>query len=88
MVAPKLACGFALSMWKENQYRENMHLDLHWKGFVTKTFSHFYHVGSKEKFRNEMIEALVLKAGYVADPKTITASVPEPVEANQLSIFL
>lgn len=65
--AANLSCGFALSMWKENRYRENLHLDLHWNGFLTKTFSHFYHVGSKEKFRNEMTEALVLKAENVAE---------------------
>lgn len=82
-----LKCGFALSMWKENKYRKNVHLDLHWNGFVTKTFSHFYHVGSKEKFRNEMTEALVLKADNVTDPHDVKFSRIEPVKVKQLSIF-
>ena len=37
-VSATLECGFALSMWKQNKFRENSHLDLHWNGFVTKTF--------------------------------------------------
>ena len=86
-VSSKLPSGFALSMWKENKYRENVHLDLHWNGFVTKTFSHFYHVGSKEKFRNEMIEALVLKAESVAYPTEEIISNFEPPKTKQLDIF-
>ena len=57
----QLPCGFALSMWKENKYRYNKHIDHHWSGFHEKTFSHFYHVGSTESLRNEMIEALIIK---------------------------
>lgn len=82
--APDLSCGFALSMWKENRYRQNVHLDLHWNGFVTKTYSHFYHVGSKEKFRNEMTEALVLKAENVAMPDQANA---HHFKTEQLSIL-
>ena len=86
-ISSALDCGFALSMWKENKYRENMHLDLHWNGFITKTFSHFYHVGSKEEFRNEITEALILKAENVADPQEDKVSQFEPTEVKQLSIF-
>lgn len=82
-----LECGFALSMWKENKYRENEHLHLHWNGFVTKTFSHFYHVGSKEEFRNEITEALVMKAENVADQQFEDISHLKSTEMNQLSIF-
>lgn len=82
--ASNLSCGFALSMWKENRYRENLHLDLHWNGFVTKTYSHFYHVGSKEKFRNEMTEALVLKAENAAVPDQANA---QNFKTEQLSIL-
>jgi DNA adenine methylase len=83
-----LECGFALSMWKENKYRENVHLDLHWNGFVTKTFSHFYHVGSKEEFRNQIIEALVMKSESVADPQKDEISQFESTEVfKQLNIF-
>lgn len=86
-VSSKLDCGFALSMWKENKYRENVHLDLHWNGFVTKTFSHFYHVGSKEKFRNEMTEALVLKPENVAKSVEDKISKFQPLSRKQLDIF-
>ena len=56
-----LECGYALSMWKENKYRKNDHLFDDWNGLVKKEFSHFYHIGSKESLRNEMIEVLAIK---------------------------
>lgn len=56
-----LNCGYALSMWKENKYRINDHLFNDWNGLVLKDFSHFYHVGSKESLRNEMIEVLAIR---------------------------
>lgn len=59
-----LPCGFALSMWKENKYRKNPHLQL-WSDFtVERTFAHFYHVGATENLRNSMIEALLIRKGY------------------------
>jgi len=82
-----LKCGFALSMWKENKYRENIHLDLHWNGFVIKTFSHFYHVGSKEKFRNAMTEALVLKAENLVDQREEKMAYSNSTHIKQISIF-
>lgn len=60
----KLSCGFALSMWLENKYRKNDHLEDHWSGLTIKEFDHFYHVGSSESLRNKMTEALVLKDGF------------------------
>jgi DNA adenine methylase len=62
--AGSLPCGFALSMWKENEYRCNSHLDKCWSGNCVKTFSHFYHVGSMKDLRNAMTEALVIKPGF------------------------
>jgi DNA adenine methylase len=56
----KLPCGFAYSMWAKNIYRENLHLQEHFEAYQTTYFSHFYHVGSGEENRNEMIEALVV----------------------------
>lgn len=50
-----------LSMWKENKYRVNEHIPNCWGDFKCYEFSHFYHVGSKESLRNEMIEALLEK---------------------------
>lgn len=82
----RLNCGFALSMWKENKYRENTHLKIHWDGFVTQTFSHFYHIGSKEEFRNQITEALVLSPDNVVNIKDENASRFDVLE-KQLSIF-
>lgn len=59
-----LECGFALSMWKENKYRQNQHLSSHWNGLIERTFTHFYHVGSTENLRNSMEEALLIKPGH------------------------
>lgn len=51
--------GYAFSMWYENQYRKNTHLDK-WDKGITVTTEHFYHLGAKEKNRNAMLEALVI----------------------------
>lgn len=57
-------CGFALSTWKENRYRSNPQLDSLPDDVVLRTTQHFYHVGSTESLRNEMEEALVIRAGF------------------------
>ena len=51
--------GFAFSMWYENQYRKNTHMEIWTKGKILTT-EHFYHLGGKELNRNKMIEALVI----------------------------
>ena len=51
--------GFAFSMWYENQYRKNTHMEIWNKGKILTT-EHFYHLGGKELNRNKMIEALVI----------------------------
>ena len=65
-----LDVGYALSMWKENKYRSNNHLDNQWNGDHINIFNHFYHIGSKENLRNEMLEALVIKKGFWANSIT------------------
>jgi DNA adenine methylase len=62
--ARRLPCGFALSMWLENEYRKNDHLADCWSGLETRICSHYYHVGSSEDLRKPMDEALVIKPGY------------------------
>lgn len=64
--ARNLPCGFALSMWKKNEYRLNQHIASYWSGLVERTFVHFYHVGSRKNLRNSMEEALLIKPGYEA----------------------
>jgi DNA adenine methylase len=59
--------GVALSMWLENKYRRNEHMDQHWTDFEWRTQSHFYHVGSTESLRNSMEEVLAIKPGFAAD---------------------
>lgn len=61
----ELPSGFGYSMWKENKYRENVHLTDEFKGYTMETFSHFYHVGASENLRSEMEEALVLNPASV-----------------------
>lgn len=63
-VATHLECGFALSMWQENRYRTNDHLETCWNALEKRTYSHFYHVGSQEGYRNAIQEALVIKPGF------------------------
>jgi DNA adenine methylase len=61
-----LPCGYAVSMWQENKYRKNEHIQNEWSGCTVKSFSHFYHVGSTESLRNEMTEALITNAAEVS----------------------
>lgn len=56
--------GFALSTWKRNLYRENSFLKATPEDVVVRTCKHFYHVGSHERFRNEMEEALLIRRGH------------------------
>ena len=51
--------GYAFSMWYQNQYRKNKHLEIWTEGKLLTT-EHFYHLGAKEKNRNKMIEALIV----------------------------
>lgn len=82
--AQKLPCGFAASMWSRNSYRENEHIDVCWNKAVIREYSHFYHVGSNEKYRNEMLEALIIKSGFET-----TNDVPYPLveEQDPLTLF-
>lgn len=56
--------GYALSMWYQNEYRENNHLEK-WTQGTLLTTEHFYHVGAKELNRNAMLEALVISSEHV-----------------------
>lgn len=80
--ANELKGGFALSMWKENKYRANKHIDEFWKAHDIRTYNHFYHVGSKENLRNKMVEALVIKKGYSSDNPSV-----KRLKVQQKNIF-
>lgn len=85
--ANNLECGFALSMWLKNKYRENEHIQDHWGNNVIRTISHFYHVGSTESLRNEMQEALVIKKGYENNQPIVTT--PDISNINKsLSMYI
>lgn len=83
--AQTLPCGFALSMWKENRYRQNQHIIQHWSATVTRTITHFYHVGSTEDLRNSMEEALLIKPGY---EKILLPLSPEKNKPVQMKMVL
>jgi len=72
---------FLLSTWHSNKYRSNPLLEANWQGsgFFTKTFEHFYHVGSTEDLRNPMTEALITNYALLEEDKSI--------EYNQLSFI-
>lgn len=59
-ISYNLPCKYALSMWLENKYRKNDHIENDWRSTEIKTMSHFYHLGATESLRNAMTEALVL----------------------------
>lgn len=67
-IAQQLPCGFALSMWLENQHRHNDHITTCWADIPAKSYAHFYHLGSQETWRGAMTEALLIKPGFaIAD---------------------
>lgn len=71
---------FAMSMWLENKYRRNNYVDECFENHEIKTISHFYHVGSRESLRNEMVEALILSDG-------VAGATPPSVEETSLPLF-
>ncbi|MBN2519991.1 MAG: Dam family site-specific DNA-(adenine-N6)-methyltransferase [Bacteroidales bacterium] len=85
-ISNQLNCGFALSMWKENKYRRNDHIENHWNGNIIKTFNHFYHVGPNENLRNAMTEALVIKKGFSNEIRKIQKY--HEIEECQLNLGL
>ncbi|NJP09801.1 MAG: Dam family site-specific DNA-(adenine-N6)-methyltransferase [Leptolyngbyaceae cyanobacterium RU_5_1] len=66
-VTKTLPSGFAASMWLENQYRKNLHVQTCWSELEMRVCHHFYHVGSKEIWRGEIAEALLIKPGYATN---------------------
>lgn len=59
-ITQKSPAKFAFSMWYENKYRKNDHIDLWTQGTLYKQ-EHFYHVGASEKNRNAMTECLIVR---------------------------
>jgi len=64
----QLSCGFAVSMWLENQHRQNDHVPRCWSGLEVRVCQHFYHVGSREDWRGAIAEGLLIKPGFTALP--------------------
>ena len=62
--AGRLPCGFALSMWAQNRYRQNAHLQARWGWTHLATTEHFYHLGATESLRNAVTEALAIAPGF------------------------
>lgn len=51
---------FAMSMWLENKYRTNDFVEQWFSDFPRQKVSHFYHLGSTEKLRNQMTEVVIV----------------------------
>ena len=75
--------NFAVSMWLENKYRRNDYLDRWFAEHTMETTSHFYHVGSSEDLRNEMIEALVVSPNAAIIEKSELISSPSDLPLFQ-----
>jgi DNA adenine methylase len=88
VAAQHLPCGFALSMWLENRYRKNEHIAACWPNMETRVCSHFYHVGSDEKLRNEIDEALLIKPGFATADNGKQRTRKPPEASNQLSLVI
>lgn len=64
VITKQLPCGYAVSMWLENQHRKNSHIQECWSDLDMRVCQHFYHVGSREKLRGAIAEALLIKPGF------------------------
>lgn len=60
-IAHKIDANVCLSMWKENEFRKNIHLEKCWGDFQLFEVNHFYHIGAKENNRHPMVEVLAFK---------------------------
>ena len=60
----QLPCGYALSMWLENSYRQNMIVHYLKQSHTVKIYDHYYHIGADEKNRNWMREALIIHPDF------------------------
>jgi len=59
-----LPCGYALSSWVSDGYKENPLIPLHFKDHIIRKVAHQYFVGPKEENRPKMVEALIIKPGW------------------------
>lgn len=82
-----LSCGVAASMWLENRYRRNDHVERCWSGFEQIECTHFYHVGASEALRNEMTEVLLIKPGYLVPTQTVFSTRPERSTPHQPALL-
>ena len=64
VLTKQLPCGYAVSMWLENQHRKNSHIQACWSDLEMRVCQHFYHVGSREILRGAIAEALLIKPGF------------------------
>ncbi len=73
----KSECGYAISMWLENKHRKNEFITKYWSENEIRTYNHYYFVGSKEKNRRKIVEALIIRPGYSSD---IIFDIKQPFE--------
>ncbi|MBW4691452.1 MAG: Dam family site-specific DNA-(adenine-N6)-methyltransferase [Lyngbya sp. HA4199-MV5] len=76
VLTKQLPCGFAVSMWLENQHRQNSHIQECWSDLDVRICQHFYHVGSRESLRGAIAEALLIKPGFSASLDTTPSRSP------------
>ena len=65
----ELPCGWALSLWHQNKYRQNQLIKKYFgnnNNVIIRLCSHAYFVGSYESLRNKIEEALIIKRGFEA----------------------
>jgi DNA adenine methylase len=86
-VVQSLDCGYAMSMWLENRYRQNSYVEDYWPDAEVRTMEHFYHIGSTEDLRNSMIEALLIRPGFESRAR-LPKSKPAMVRTGALALEL
>ena len=87
-ITQQLSSGYALSMWYQNKYRKNHHIEQYWSNAEMRLCNHFYHVGSKESLRNAIEEALLIKPGFAAPVSNQKINYHETVRDLQLTFVM
>ena len=72
-----LKCGFAISMWSEDEFKKEQLFSENFSGYPVKKTPHFYYVGASNN--HNITESLIVKPGFMA--------VCNPVDMNKIETF-
>ena len=82
-----ISCGFLLSTWHSNAFRENDLVGNVWSRFRKITKEHHYHIGALEKNRNAVLEALITNMELPEEATPVREPLESGTAVRQLTLF-